>query len=305
MRVPQGPARTAFTLIELLVVLAIVAILLGLLLPAVQKVREAAARTQCGNNLKQIGLALHNYHDTRGSFPAGYLCWPPADPTCTAPGWGWAAQLLPFLEQDNLHRQINFSLPLEDPSEAAVRTTVLRVFVCPADRETGRFTVRDAAGQPLTEAATNSYAACYGAGGEIADEPDGGNGLFFRNSKVRFGDVTDGSSNTLAVGERPALFTQTPWAGAVTGGTSRITPGAPTASTAVEEAPTLPLAHTGSHTLNDRDADPDDFFTPHTAVALMLFADGSVRPVRAGIALPVLQALSTRGGGEVIDPGAF
>jgi prepilin-type N-terminal cleavage/methylation domain-containing protein len=305
MRAKIGKGNSAFTLIELLVVIAILAVLLGLLLPAVQKVREAAARTQCGNNLKQIGLALHNYHDTQGSFPAGYLCPPQADPSFTDPGWGWSAQLLPFLEQDNLHRQINFSLPVAHPSQAAVRTTVLKVFVCPADRATGRFMVQDEAGQPLTEAATNSYAACYGAGGEIADEPDAGNGLFFRNSRVRFGDVTDGTSNTLAVGERPALFTQTPWAGAVTGGTARITPGAPTTSTAVEEAPTLPLAHTGSHTLNDRDADPDDFFTPHTAVALMLFADGSVRPVRAGVALPVLQALSTRAGGEVIDPGAF
>src|SRR5713101_506372 len=97
-------ARRAFTLIELLVVIAIIGVLVGLLLPAVQKVREAANRTQCQNNLKQVGLALHSFHDSRGYFPAGYLCQPTADPAYTSPGWGWAAQLLPYVEQDALGR---------------------------------------------------------------------------------------------------------------------------------------------------------------------------------------------------------
>jgi prepilin-type processing-associated H-X9-DG protein len=294
----------AFTLVELLLGLTVVAILVGLLLPAVQRVREAAARTQCANNLKQLGLALHNYHDTLKTFPSGYICQPQTDPLDTAPGWGWGALLLPFLEQDNLFHQIDFTLPIEAPSHADVRTTLLKVYVCPADRFTGTFTVRDVNGAPLVDAATNSYAASFGTN-EIADSPDTGGGMFFRNSHIRFTDVSDGTSSTLALGERGALFTQTPWAGAINGGTARVTPGAPTTSTAIEDAPVLPLAHTGSHTVRAPDADPDDFFTPHVGTAQMLFADGSVRPVPVEMSLPVLRALSTRAGGEVVPADLF
>ena len=101
-------ARTAFTLIELLVVIAIIAILIALLVPAVQKVREASARTQCSNNLKQIGLALHNYHDRLGTFPPGYKTDVADDNSDLGPGWGWAALLLDDLEQSNLKSQIRF-----------------------------------------------------------------------------------------------------------------------------------------------------------------------------------------------------
>src|SRR5216683_2638902 len=104
-------ARKAFTLIELLVVVAIIAILLGLLLPAVQKVRESANRLKCQNNLKQIGLACHQHHDTYKSFPPGYQA--SASYPDTTPGWGWAAFLLPYIEQENLYRQIDFHKPVE------------------------------------------------------------------------------------------------------------------------------------------------------------------------------------------------
>jgi prepilin-type N-terminal cleavage/methylation domain-containing protein len=293
--------RKGFTLVELLVVIAIIGTLIGLLLPAVQKTREAANRISCANNLHQIGLALHNYHDTRGSLPPGYLCKVSADPAYTAPGWGWAAFILPYLEQENLYRQIDFRLPVEHPKHEGVRTQTLRMFNCPSDPRTEVFTVLDQSGNPLADAATNSYAACFGALLEIADTPGKGNGVFYRNSRVRLTDITDGTSSTIAVAERAAYFTQTPWAGAVTGGTARITPGAPTRSNAVEPAPVLPLAHTGSHTMNDPSADPDDFFTSHTGIGLVLFADGGARGLRKGVSLPVLQALSTRNGGEVIN----
>jgi prepilin-type processing-associated H-X9-DG protein/prepilin-type N-terminal cleavage/methylation domain-containing protein len=297
----------AFTLIELLVVIAIIAIVVGLLLPAVQKVREAANRASCQNNLHQLGLALHGYHDRHGAFPAGYRCPKPiSDPTYTAPGWGWAALLLSDLEQGNLAQQINFPLPVEDPSNLITRTTVLKLFVCPSDRLTGLFTVLDKDGTPLAQAATNSYAASFGVGVDIDQELDDGNGLFYRNSRVRMADIIDGTSNTFALGERGAFFTQTPWAGAISHGTTRITPGAPVSNTtAVEEAATQVLVHIAVHTLNDPNSDPEDFFSPHGTSANFLFADGSVRALHTGVSLSVLQALATRDGGEILDPNTF
>src|SRR5262249_28294717 len=152
-----------------------------LLLPAVQKVREAASRLSCANNLKQMGLALHHHHDVLGAFPPGYAAaFPYRDgATDTAPGWGWAAFLLPYLEQDNLYQQLNFAQPV--PNSPAIQTAV-KFYLCPSDLPPpGPFSVPDAFGSPITRAAACSYAAC--AGGDESD-PDGptGLGVFYRNS---------------------------------------------------------------------------------------------------------------------------
>jgi len=298
--------RLGFTLIELLVVVAIIGVLIGLLLPAVQKSREAANRAKCQNNLHQIGIALHSYHGDHCSFPPGYR-WKRRMPdlsTQTDPGWSWAAFLLPYLEQDNLQRQINFQSSVGDPTNEAIRTAVLPVFVCPTDQQVGLFQVQMADGLSIN-AATNSYAACFGGLVEIANTPGKGDGLFYRNSRVRIADIRDGTSNTFAVGERAALFAQAPWAGAISNGTVRITPGAPVTSTSVEDAPVQVLAHCGSHALNDIQSDPDDFFTPHVGTAFFLFADGSTRPVSVKTDVDIIRSLATRNGGEVISPDAY
>src|SRR5207248_309870 len=141
--------RAGFTLLELLVVIAIIAILIGLLLPAVQKVRAAAARLKCQSNLGQIGLGLLHYHEVNDRFPPGYTSGVAADGSDTGPGWGWAAFTLPYLEQQNLSAALRFDLPIEDPANDA-RLTILPLFLCPADTAPATWwaTKYDAGGTP-------------------------------------------------------------------------------------------------------------------------------------------------------------
>jgi prepilin-type N-terminal cleavage/methylation domain-containing protein len=312
--------RRAFTLIELLVVIAIIAILIGLLLPAVQKVRAAAARTSCQNNLKQIGLALHNYHDSKGVFPPGYKYDPfwlpppmPGNPpnswdrppdefftTPSDPGWGWAAFLLPYVEQDAVYRMINFGQRTGSLETQAIQEIPLAAYRCAADREAGRFEVLSAVNTHVCWAQTNSYVAVYGAEGFMTASPDKGNGMFGRNSAFKLADATDGTSTTMAIGERPALFAKAPWVGAISRGGVRTTPGAPVFGASAQPSPAMPLARIGRKHLNDPWSEPYDFFSPHPSVCQFVFCDGSVRGLNFATPVPVLQAMASRNLGEVV-----
>jgi prepilin-type N-terminal cleavage/methylation domain-containing protein/prepilin-type processing-associated H-X9-DG protein len=315
--------RHAFTLIELLVVIAIISVLIGLLLPAVQKVREAANLTVCRNNLKQMGIALYLYHDKTDSFPSGYIAtdpvngpgsppppihnWqpPPANQPPQYPGWGWAALILPEIEQAGLAKQIDYTLPVESPSMLNQRTVQLKTYICPTDTVAGVYMVRSVRHQAIGLAATNSYAACFGWEGLINTEPDKGSGIFFRNSRVAVKDIVDGTSSTFAIGERCALFTRGPWAGVMTNGCTKTTPGAPVHSASIEWAPTLVLARIGHKTLNSTSSEPYDFFSPHRNQVQFLFADGAVHGLSTGVDNSVLLALATRAGGEAISESDY
>jgi prepilin-type N-terminal cleavage/methylation domain-containing protein len=296
-----------FTLIELLVVIAIISVLIALLLPAVQSAREGARRAGCQNNLKQIGLALHNYLSDYGVFAIGYVAWPNPDTNVTSPGWGWASAILPQLVQQPLYGATNFALVIEHPSNLTTRTTALEIFVCPTDRSTGRFKMTDVNDQPIAEAESNSYAGNFGRDINTAKFPDSGNGLFMRNHAYGVRDVTDGMSQTILVGERGSLLTQVPWFGAINGGICRITPGSPSRSTRAKTAPVEPLARadTGGGTSDNPFFDPDDFFSPHPAGLYFLRCDGSVLFIKTGINPTVYGSLCSRNLGEVVSADAF
>jgi prepilin-type N-terminal cleavage/methylation domain-containing protein/prepilin-type processing-associated H-X9-DG protein len=309
---PSQLARRGFTLIELLVVIAIMAALVGLLLPAVQKVREAASRLSCANNLRQIGLALHHHHDVMNAFPSGYVAWAPYrdGATDTVPGWGWATLILPYMEQDNLNQQLKLNQPVQN--SPAIQT-VIKPYLCPSDLLPSEpFPVPDASGNLVTQAAPCSYAACVG-GDESDTFGPSGLGVFYRNSHTRITDITDGTSNTLLVGDRAWSNANSIWAGAISGAVIVRGPLNPCPKTGAASYPaaTLVLAH--SH-LNNATTDPDggldDFSSRHTGGSNFLFADGAVRFLRSipgddpsgslSVGRRVFQALGTRAGGEVI-----
>ena len=226
--------RTAFTLVELLVVIAIIGILIALLLPAVQAAREAARRASCSNNLKQIGIGLHLYHDTHRRLPPGWTAFnvQTGRPHWLGePGWAWSARLLPYMEQTAVYKNlIDLDLPITDPANALARVAQIKIFRCPSDVGLPTFVLPDGgyyfgsgSGYMPTELATNNYIGVFGTFDLHDVCHDGlceGNGTYFLNRGVRFAEIQDGLSQTFAIGERCSKSAPSTWVGMVTGGRS-------------------------------------------------------------------------------------
>lgn len=295
--------RNGFTLIELLVVIAIIAVLIALLLPAVQQAREAARRASCVNNLKQIGLALQNYHDSKNVFPPGYVSNYDTSGTDTGPGWGWGAMILSELDQGTIRTTISFENPIENPLNATPRAAVVPTWLCPSDNVQSTWTAvtRDSLGNPLTticSVASSNYIGVFG----VAEPGVDGDGVFFRNSRIGIRDITDGSSQTILVGERSQKWCVASWVGAVTG--AQLFP--PTGSPAVplvENASSMILGHTFEGPPNAVGLECNCFSSLHTGGANFVFADGHVQFLATSMDKGTFKALSTRAGSETV--GSF
>ncbi|HEY2837863.1 MAG TPA: DUF1559 domain-containing protein [Pirellulales bacterium] len=297
-------ARRAFTLVEVLVVIAIIGLLVGLLLPAVQMARETSRRASCTNNLKQVGLALLLYHDTQGAFPSGYVSGFDKNGVDLGPGWGWGAAILPQLEQSPLFNVIHFELPIENPMNGA-RVANIQVYLCPSDTVNPSWPAmsRDASGNPLAlicDVAPSNYVAMYGSTEPGVD----GDGMFFRNSHIRLAEITDGTSTTIAAGERSHELGVATWAGSVTGAILFDDDGDAIGRAHPEEGSGMILGHAGEKsTPGNPDSDVNQFYSQHGAGANFLYADGHCGYITSSVDYDTYRAMSTRGGGEPVAGG--
>lgn len=309
--------KAGFTLIELLVVIAIIAILIALLLPAVQQAREAARRSQCKNNLKQLGLALHNYHDTFNVLPPGYVSrgvsTSDAAAVETGPNFAWGTMILPNIDQSPLYQQLNLNLNATDPVNLPLAQQFLTVFACPSDPGQETFVAND--GSTEYELAKANYVGVYGYG-SITMSPGQPNpaGMFYRNSSVRFRDVTDGLSNTMLVGERkaqhrfPATSTavqaDSTWYAAIPG----VLRPAGMSMMSDEGPASLVLGHVGQtmmggmvmhHTPNNTNHIVN-FSSSHVGGIQFLMADGSVHFLSENIDYNTFRWLGQKSDGQII-----
>jgi prepilin-type N-terminal cleavage/methylation domain-containing protein len=312
-----GARSAAFTLVELLVVIAIIGTLVGILLPAVQSAREAARRTQSLSNLKQIGLALHNYHDANRSLPPGFRStttgsWGGGSNDAvpeSGPGWSFFSLILPYVEETALHSSIRFDLPITDPLNKAARETNVALFIDPGDTAPRLIDVTDSGTPPadtnpltvLTQAAVCSYAGCLGT---QSYEQQPFDGVFHRNSKIRFSNISDGLSKTIGIGERMSRHTRSSWVGVVPGQELVYAPESPRYNPAQPSFNSRPaitslLVHVKS-SVPSLQGSPGGFIGPYSAGTNFLNMDGSCRLINTETPTDIFKALCTRAGGEAI-----
>ncbi len=302
---PAAAPSRAFTLIELLVVIAIIAILIGLLLPAVQKVREAAARAKCSNNLKQLIIGMHNYHSANGKFPPGFNTpapWANANPDCFNGAWSWCAFILPYIEQDSIYRLMGVSeqtmfgggaqstFPANVPGQLS--QTPLKIFRCPADTGPDLNPIRNNHAMSNYRGVAGPYTYPY-----ISLNLDFG-GVFYQNSHVRITDISDGSSNTMCIGEckydEKDGHTACIWAGM----SGWVAPGASSGSVRISDV--MWYVDNASATVNG--PAPQAFSSRHPNGAMFGFCDGSVRLFRNGSDPNIIRYLAGREDGVVVTP---
>jgi prepilin-type N-terminal cleavage/methylation domain-containing protein len=304
----SGNRRTAgFTLVELLVVIAIIGILVALLLPAVQAAREAARRSMCSNNFKQVGLGLQNYADAKKAFPPGTYLW--QSNACSAPapgvsgyrGWGWASFILPFIEEGTLYDRFDFrGRPIDVPSPNVnfpVTAEFVKTFLCPSEPQGPELVFMTGGGQNGTHADEDCGNTNMAGIADSADwtcngsEPrNDGDGMLFNNSRVRFKDVLDGTSHTLIVGEAIGLDPEShqgfPW---VTWNTLHTANGI---NTALYQKPS-----------NFWSVAEMSFSSHHPGGCHFVLVDGSVRFINESVSPTILKALTTRSGHEIVGEG--
>ena len=353
--------RSGFTLVELLVVIAIIGILIGMLLPAVQQVREAARRVQCANNVRQLALALLNYESAHQHFPAGYTSTPTSDGTVpsgvaidsttwdAAPGWAWGAHILPFIEAGNIANGLNYQLPVWEVAHRELIQSQVPVFLCPSvSGDTDPFVVVNESNSSYSPDGNTDlilgrshYVASHGQ--ESAWGPEAGSamtgeiftdiyapatttvtiagkvsrvadGPFYRNSQTQISQVTDGTSNTIFLGEHSSKLSDKTWVGVIPG--AFVHPRFSSPENGPDGAATMVLVHAGPsggelditgfpiiHPINFPTFHVGQMYSEHPGGGNISFGDGSVHFMNDSVSLFTFAELSSMNEGEV--PGEW